>query len=111
MSSPHGQQSGSGYEMIQQLCCYRLDADHSHMFQRSKNGTSFVSSEAPSCYALNSRSLARYRVSRYLAEPSASGNTIVGLSDNTADVVAAEAAHKKRIAAKLASLKSVSPQA
>lgn len=68
------------------------------------NGTSFVSSESPSCYPMNCRSLASQRVSKYLAEPTALGNTLVGLSNNTADAAASKEAHRKRIATELAGL-------
>jgi len=73
------------------------------------SGPSLISSKLPECHAINPRLLAGRRVSRYLSEPPTFGNTLVGLPNGTTDIAAAQAAHRARIAAELASLEDQLP--
>ena len=68
-----------------------------------------TSSKPPTHSPPNPRSLAGRRISKYLAEPSTFGNTLVSLPYNTEDVTAAEAAHKRQILEDLAKLESRLP--
>lgn len=63
----------------------------------------------PTLEALNGPSpsrgtVARRRISIYLAEPLSAGNTLVGLPDGTRDDADAKAAHETRVASELAKL-------
>ena len=75
------------------------------------NATSYDSSKPPKHHPLNPHSLAGRRIFRYLAEPSALGNTLASLPHGTRDVAIAEKAHEKRILDELAKLEGNLPRA